>query len=110
MRCRLLLLMIVVSVRRSVTPVNSVAHAVCVGSFDAAFAKSVWPLVMSYSHTIRYCTYVYFHTLANMCLVFSVVSNRIVSQFFCCIFVPVEKVSHFAQHFRACLSLLLLVG
>jgi len=50
MRCKLLLPMIAVSVRRSVslsvTRLNSAAHAVCAGSFGAAFAKSLWPRVL----------------------------------------------------------------
>jgi len=52
MRCRLLLSMIAVSVRRSVslfglsvTQLNSAARAVCAGSFSADFAKSLWPSV-----------------------------------------------------------------
>jgi len=42
--------MIAVSVHRSVnlsvTRLNSAACAVCVGSFGAVFAKSLWPLVL----------------------------------------------------------------
>jgi len=33
------------SVSLFVTPLNSAARAVCAGSFGAAFAKSLWPLV-----------------------------------------------------------------
>jgi len=45
MRCRLLLPMCAVSVRLSVTRLNFAARAFCAGSFDAAFAKLLWPLV-----------------------------------------------------------------
>jgi len=50
MRCRLLLPMIAVSVRRSVslsvTRLNSAVRAVCAGSFGAAFAKLLWLFVL----------------------------------------------------------------
>jgi len=53
MRCRLLLPMVAVFVRRSVSLyvslsvelLNSAACRVCVGSFGAAVAKLLWPLV-----------------------------------------------------------------
>jgi len=35
------------SISLSVTWLNLVAHAVCMGSFGAAFAKSLWPLVLT---------------------------------------------------------------
>jgi len=35
-----------------VTRLNSVARAVCVGSFDAAFAKLLWPLVGVWPRTV----------------------------------------------------------
>jgi len=45
-RCRLFLPMVTVSVCPSVTRlILAAAHAVCVGSFGAAFAKLLWPLV-----------------------------------------------------------------
>jgi len=57
MRCRLLLLMIAVAVRKSVSlsaslsvmRLNSAVQAVRVESLGAAFVKSLWPLVMSLS-------------------------------------------------------------
>jgi len=53
MRCRLLLPMLSVSVCQSVRPSvslsapNDLAQCYCAGSFGAAFAKSLWPLVHS---------------------------------------------------------------
>jgi len=43
--CRLLLSMIAVCVCQTVTRFNLAVHTVCAGSFGAAFAKSLWPLV-----------------------------------------------------------------
>jgi len=44
-RCRLLLPVIAVSFSLSLARLNSAARSVCVVSFGAAFAKSLWPLV-----------------------------------------------------------------
>jgi len=46
MRCGLLLLMIAVSVCQSVCHATLGGRAVCAESFSAAFAKSLWPVVL----------------------------------------------------------------